>query len=56
VNGSILADPCRSNLKQFAVRDCHAVAVDIVDDDRVGLGRSRALMEHANVVCIVAVK
>jgi SAM-dependent methyltransferase len=36
--------------KQFAVRGCHAVAIDIVDDDQVGLGRSRALMQQANVV------
>lgn len=36
--------------KQFAVRGCHAVAVDIVDDDQVGLGRSRALMQQADVV------
>lgn len=36
--------------KQFAMRGCQAVAVDIVDDDQVGLGRSRALMAQANVV------
>lgn len=36
--------------KHFALRGCNAVALDIVDDDQVGLGRARALMEQANVV------
>jgi SAM-dependent methyltransferase len=36
--------------KHFAMRGCNAVAVDIVDDDQVGLGRSRALMQQAGVV------
>lgn len=35
--------------KQLAVRGCSVVAVDVTDDDQVGLGRSRALMEEANV-------
>lgn len=35
--------------KQFAIRGCHAVAVEINDDDQIGLGRSIALMQHANV-------
>lgn len=35
--------------KQFAVRGCHTVAVDVVADTTVGLGRSRALMQQANV-------
>ena len=35
--------------KHFALRGCNAVAVEINDDDQVGLGRSRALMEQAGV-------
>ena len=35
--------------KHFALRGCHTVAVDVVADSVVGLGRSRALMEHTNV-------
>lgn len=35
--------------KHFAVRGCHAVAIDVVDDEQIGLGRSRALMEQAGV-------
>ena len=35
--------------KHFALRGCDAVAIDIVDDEQVGLGRSRALMEAAGV-------
>ena len=33
--------------KQFALRGCQAVALDITPDEQVGLGRGRALMEHA---------
>lgn len=33
--------------KQFALRGCRAVALDIVPDPNVGLGRGQALMEHA---------
>ena len=36
--------------KQFAVRGCRVVAIDVADDDQVGLGRSRALMEEAGVL------
>ncbi|MBA3943686.1 MAG: class I SAM-dependent methyltransferase [Herpetosiphonaceae bacterium] len=35
--------------KHFALRGCQAVAIDIVSDDQVGLGRSRALMQAAGV-------
>lgn len=33
--------------KQFALRGCRAVALDITPDENVGLGRGRALMEDA---------
>jgi SAM-dependent methyltransferase len=33
--------------KHFALRGCRAVAIDIVADDQIGLGRALALMEHA---------
>jgi SAM-dependent methyltransferase len=36
--------------KHLALRGCQVVAVEIVDDDQVGLGRSRALMQEAGVV------
>ena len=36
--------------KHFALRGCRSVAIDVVDDDQIGLGRSRALMEQAGVV------
>jgi len=35
--------------KQFALRRCQAVALDITDDENIGLGRAWALMKHANV-------
>lgn len=35
--------------KELARRGCRVVAVDIVPDDNVGLGRGKALMEHAGV-------
>lgn len=35
--------------KYFAARGCRVVALDIVPDDNIGLGRARALMRHANV-------
>lgn len=33
--------------KQFALRGCRVVAVDIVPDEQVGLGRGQVLMENA---------
>ncbi len=36
--------------KHFALRGCHSVAIDVTDDEHVGLGRSRALMAQAGVV------
>jgi SAM-dependent methyltransferase len=33
--------------KQFALRGCRVVALDVVPDANVGLGRARALMDHA---------
>lgn len=33
--------------KQFALRGCDVVALDIVPDENVGLGRAKALMENA---------
>ena len=35
--------------KEFARRGCRVVAIDIVADDNVGLGRGKALMEHDDV-------
>jgi len=35
--------------KHFALRGCEAVALDIVADDQIGLGRGWALMEEAGV-------
>lgn len=35
--------------KQFALRGCRVVALDIVPDEHVGLGRGQALMNHAGV-------
>jgi SAM-dependent methyltransferase len=35
--------------KQFALRGCQVVALDIVVDECIGLGRARILMEHASV-------
>jgi SAM-dependent methyltransferase len=35
--------------KYFAARGCRVVALDIVPDDNVGLGRARAIMQNANV-------
>ncbi len=35
--------------KQFALRGCRVVALDIVPDEQVGLGRGLALMAHAGV-------
>jgi SAM-dependent methyltransferase len=35
--------------KYFAARGCRVVALDIVPDENVGLGRARTLMRHANV-------
>ncbi len=35
--------------KQFALRGCRAVALDITPDENVGLGRAWALMKHADV-------
>lgn len=32
--------------KHFALRGCEVVALDVVPDDQIGLGRSRALMER----------
>lgn len=34
--------------KQFARRGCRVVALDVVSDENVGLGRARALMDDAN--------
>jgi uncharacterized protein YbaR (Trm112 family) len=34
--------------KQFALRGCRAVALDITPDENIGLGRSWALMAQAN--------
>src|SRR4029453_4151582 len=36
--------------KHFGLRGCRVVGIDVVDDDQIGLGRSRALMEQAGVV------
>ncbi len=36
--------------KQFALCQCQSVAVDVFDDMQVGLGRSRAMMDDAQVV------
>lgn len=33
--------------KQFALRSCRSVAIDVVADDQIGLGRSQALMKQA---------
>jgi SAM-dependent methyltransferase len=35
--------------KHLALRRCHVVAIDIVPDDQVGLGRAWALMERAGI-------
>lgn len=35
--------------KQFALRGCEAVALDVTWDENIGLGRGRALMEDADV-------
>ena len=35
--------------KEFARHGCRVVAIDIVPDDNVGLGRGKALMKHAGV-------
>lgn len=35
--------------KQFALRGCRVVALDIVPDPNIGLGRAYALMQHAGV-------
>jgi len=35
--------------KQFAKHGCRVVALDIVPDENIGLGRGRALMDHAGV-------
>jgi len=35
--------------KQFALRGCEAVALDITADENIGLGRAWALMKHAGV-------
>ena len=35
--------------KHFALRDCNTVALDIVADDQIGLGRGWALMQEAGV-------
>ncbi len=35
--------------KQFALRGCRVVALDVVPDENVGLGRAHALMRHAGV-------
>jgi SAM-dependent methyltransferase len=35
--------------KQFALRGCRVVALDVVTDEKIGLGRARALMDHADV-------
>jgi len=35
--------------RYFAERGCTAIAMDVVDDERLGLGRSWAIMEHAGV-------
>jgi SAM-dependent methyltransferase len=35
--------------KAFAQRGCQVVALDVIDDDNVGLGRAKALMDHAGV-------
>ena len=34
--------------KQLALRGCEVVAVEITDDELVGIGRGRHLMDHAN--------
>lgn len=34
--------------KHFALKGCESVAIDIVPDDQIGLGRSKALMKEAN--------
>lgn len=34
--------------KQFALRGCRVVALDVVADENIGLGRGRVLMEQAN--------
>lgn len=35
--------------KAFALRGCRAAALDVAPDENVGLGRARALMDHAGV-------
>jgi SAM-dependent methyltransferase len=35
--------------KHFALKGCHATAIDVVSDEQVGLGRAWALMEQAGV-------
>lgn len=35
--------------KAFAQRGCRVVAVDVVTDEMIGLGRGKALMDHAGV-------
>lgn len=35
--------------KEFAKRGCRVVALDVVPDENVGLGRAKALMDHAGV-------
>jgi SAM-dependent methyltransferase len=37
--------------KYFALRGCRAVAVEIVPDDQVGLGRMRTICERAGTFC-----
>lgn len=33
--------------KEFALKGCRVVALDVVTDENVGLGRARAIMDHA---------
>ncbi len=35
--------------KEFAKRGCRVVALDVVSDENVGLGRAKAIMDHAGV-------
>jgi SAM-dependent methyltransferase len=35
--------------KQFAMRGCNSVAIEINDDDQIGVGRSLAMMQQAGV-------
>ena len=34
--------------KAFAKKGCYSVAIDIVPDDQIGLGRSKVIMNAAN--------